>query len=88
MRAGGEIDLLDFDPDFLGEGFRCFTALGRLSDIANALVGPVERQYECRHVFLPWMNRSKTRHSQGKSRRAASDWPRLIGDRSQELGQR
>jgi len=43
MRAGGEVDLLDFDPDFLGEGFRRFTALGRLSEIANALVGPVER---------------------------------------------
>src|SRR5215469_421179 len=37
---------------------RC-TAIGRLSEIANALVGPVERQYECRHVVLHWMNRSK-----------------------------
>ena len=52
MRATGEIDLLDFDPDFLSEGFRRFAPLGRLFDIANALVGPVERQYECRHVFL------------------------------------
>src|ERR1700747_3419718 len=52
MRATGEIDLLDFDPDFLREGFRRFAALGRLFDIANALVGPVDRQYECRHVFL------------------------------------
>jgi len=66
MRAGGEIDLLDFDPDFLGEGLRRFTALGGLSDIANPLVGPVERHYECRHVFLRWMNRSKTRRSRGK----------------------
>src|SRR5215472_14710602 len=67
MRAGGEIDLLDFDPDFLGEGLRRFTALGRLSEIANALIGPVERQYECCHVFLHWMNRSKARRSRGKS---------------------
>src|SRR5262245_14800938 len=49
MRAGGEIDLLDFYPDFLSESFRSFAPLGRLFEIANALVGPVERQYECRH---------------------------------------
>ena len=36
MRAGGEIDLLDFYPDFLSESFRSFAPLGRLFEIANA----------------------------------------------------
>jgi hypothetical protein len=41
--AGGEINLLDLDPDFLGEFFCRFAALGSVLDVANSLVGPVDR---------------------------------------------
>jgi hypothetical protein len=33
--AGGEIDLLDIDAQFLGELFCGFTALGSVLDLAN-----------------------------------------------------
>lgn len=52
MLTGGEIDLLDFDTERLGEFFRRSAALGRFLDITNSLVGPVDPHYECRHVVL------------------------------------
>src|SRR5258707_3789911 len=52
MLARGEINFLDLDPDFLGEFSRRLTALRSVPDRANSLVGPVDRQYECRHVVL------------------------------------
>jgi hypothetical protein len=43
MLTRGEIDLLDLDPDFLGEFSRRFAALGSIPDRANSLVGPIDR---------------------------------------------
>jgi len=37
--AGGHVDLLDLDADFLGEITRCLRALGRILDAAHALIG-------------------------------------------------
>jgi hypothetical protein len=44
--ASGATDkhnLLDLDPDFLGEFSGRFAALGSVPDRANSLVGPVDR---------------------------------------------
>src|SRR5262245_14659722 len=50
--AGGEIDLLDLDPQLLGEFAGCLRPLGSVLDRTDALVGPAQRQDERRHVVL------------------------------------
>src|SRR6266404_4835749 len=67
MLARGEIDFLDLDPDFLGEFSRRLTALGSVPDRANSLVGPVDRQYECRHVFLHRLHKPIACRSRGRT---------------------
>src|SRR5262245_21636697 len=50
--AGGEIDLLDLDPQLLGELAGGLRPLGSLLDRTDALVGPAQRQDERRHAVL------------------------------------
>src|SRR5882724_12143396 len=66
MLARGEINFLDLDPDFLGEFSRRLTALRSVPDRANSLVGPVDRQYECRHVVLHRSDRLIACRSRGR----------------------
>jgi hypothetical protein len=40
--AGGEVDLLDIDADFLGELARRLRALGGILDPADALIGKTQ----------------------------------------------
>src|SRR2546423_885790 len=51
--AAGQKDLLDFDSDFFCKIARGFSTLGRILDRTDALIGPIERQYERRHADLP-----------------------------------
>src|SRR6266702_4135527 len=66
MLARGEINFLDLDPNFLGEFSRRLTALRGVPDRANSLVGPVDRQYECRHVVLHRSDRLIACRSRGR----------------------
>src|SRR6266850_4745194 len=66
MLARGEINFLDLDPDFLGEFSRRLTALRSVLDRANSLVGPVDRQYKCRHVVLHRSDRLIACRSRGR----------------------
>src|SRR5262245_29416531 len=50
--AGGEIDLLDLDPQLLGELAGGLRPLGSVLDRTDALVGPAQRQDERRHAVL------------------------------------
>jgi hypothetical protein len=47
-----KIDVLDLDPDFLGKLLGSFVPFGSVLDLTNSLIGPVERQYERRHLIL------------------------------------
>src|SRR5262245_4643810 len=50
--AGGEIDLLDLDPQLLSELAGRLRSLGSVLDRTDALVGPAQRQDEHRHAVL------------------------------------
>src|SRR5262245_8621482 len=50
--AGGEIDLLDLDPQLLGELAGRLRPLGSVLDRTYALFGPAQRQDERRHAVL------------------------------------
>src|SRR5207247_2376772 len=44
-------------PDFLGKLLGSFVPFGSVLDLTNSLIGPVERQYERRHLILLWLLR-------------------------------
>src|SRR5262245_11216488 len=51
--ARGDVDLLDLEPQFPRQLLGGLRPLGSVLHRTDALVGPVERQYERRHVLLP-----------------------------------
>jgi hypothetical protein len=40
--ARSQIDILDFNSEFLGELFGCFVPFGRILDLVDPLLGPIE----------------------------------------------
>src|SRR5262249_153152 len=54
VRAGREIELLDLDPELLGEVLGGLAPLGSILDGSDSLLGPVHGQDECRHLILPY----------------------------------
>src|SRR5262249_2261614 len=55
--AGGQIDLLDLDSEFLGKLLCSLAPLGSVLDRTDSLMGPVQRQNERWHVILHWFTR-------------------------------
>src|SRR5262245_47898042 len=51
--ARGDVDLLDLEAQFPRQLLGGVRPLGSVLHRTDALVGPVERQYERRHVLLP-----------------------------------